>query len=230
MTFQEVPSDPSLADPLPASPFETLERWLDEARAGAVQRNPAAMTVATVSPDGRPSLRVVLCRGFEPDPGYVVFYTSYASRKGRELAGRPYAAATFHWDALQRQARLEGPVVRSPEAESDAYFAGRPRPAQISAWASAQSEPIASREALLEKLRAVEERFGGAGPDRLPTSGLPPLPRPPDWGGYRLHAQRIELWVGSEGRAHDRARWERALVPEGDGFRGSAWTVSRLQP
>lgn len=188
-----------------------LGRWLDEAWAQRVQRNPNAMSVATVGEHGRPSLRVVLCRGFEPEPGYVVFYTDRESRKGSELAAKPFAAATFHWDALQRQARLEGAVVLSPDDESEAYFAGRPRPAQVAAWASRQSRPLGSREELLEKLRETEARFGDG-----------PIPRPPNWGGYRLVAERVELWVGSEGRAHDRALWERE--PEGP------WRVSRLQP
>lgn len=222
MGFEEVPKDPSLADPLPKEPLALLGRWLDEARSQAVQRNPGAMALATADADGRPSLRTVLCRGFDAETGFVVFYTNRRSQKGRELAARPRAAAQFHWDALQRQARLEGPVVPSPDEESDAYFAGRPRLAQIAAWASDQSEPLASRQALLERLARTAERFGGA--------AGPSLPRPLHWGGYRLFAERIELWVGAEGRAHDRARWERSLEPEGEGFVGGPWSVTRLQP
>ncbi len=209
--FEDLPRDPSLADPLPPSPFDVLSRWLDEARAERPQRNPTAMALATVDESGRPSLRVVLCRGVDPETGSFVFYTNRQSRKGRDLESRPRAAATFHWDAWERQVRIEGDVSPIPDAESDAYFAGRPRPAQLSAWASDQSAPIASREALLEKLAAIEARFSG---DR-------DVPRPPHWGGYRLTARRIELWVGSAGRAHDRALWARA---------SRTWTVSRLQP
>ncbi|MGH0036437.1 MAG: pyridoxamine 5'-phosphate oxidase [Myxococcota bacterium] len=222
MVFEDIPSDPSLADPLPPSPFAIVGRWLDEARAQRVQRNPNAMSLATVCALGRPSLRVVLCRGFEPEPGYVVFYTDRSSQKGRALADRPAAAASFHWDALQRQVRIEGPVVHSPDAESDAYFAGRPRPSQIAAWSSRQSAPLASREAFLEKLRITEERFEREAPEAIP--------RPPSWGGYRLFAERVELWVGSLGRAHDRALWTRSLEREGEGFRGGEWSVGRLQP
>jgi pyridoxamine 5'-phosphate oxidase len=222
MIFEDVPTDPSLADPLPDSPFGILGRWLDEARSQRVQRNPTAMSLATVCDEGRPSLRVVLCRGFEPDPGYVVFYTDRDSRKGRALAARPYAAATFHWDALQRQARLEGPVVQSPVAESDAYFAGRPRPSQIAAWSSRQSQPLASREAFLEMLRTTQSRFD--------AEGTATIPRPPNWGGYRLFVERIELWVGSLGRAHDRALWSRPIEPWEGWFRGGDWSVTRLQP
>lgn len=209
--FEEIPADRSLADPLPASPFEVLSRWLDEAFAKRVQANPSAMSLATVGRDGRPSLRIVLCRGLDAEAGTVAFYTSRDSRKGRDLAACSHAAAVFHWDALARQARLEGPVAPLSDAESDAYFEGRPRLSQIAAWASAQSEPLASRETLLEQLRETEARF---------PEGQP-VPRPPFWGGYRLRAERVELWVGSTGRAHDRALWRR----EGDG-----WTSGRLQP
>jgi pyridoxamine 5'-phosphate oxidase len=220
--FEDVPADPSLADPLPGSPFPLLGRWLDEAREGRVQRNPTAMSLATVSQDGHPTLRVVLCRGFEADPGYLVFYTDRGSRKGRALASTPRAAASFHWDALQRQVRIEGPVVHSPDDESDRYFAGRPRPSQVAAWTSRQSEPVASRAAFLDMLEATQARY--------PEDAYPTLPRPPAWGGYRLFVERIELWVGSLGRAHDRGLWTRTLAREGDGFRGSEWTVERLQP
>ncbi len=223
MGFEDVPSDPSLADPLPVEPLALLGRWLAEARSGKVQRNPGAMSLATVDEEGRPSLRTVLCRGFDEEAGFVVFYTNRRSQKGRQLAARPRAAAQFHWDALQRQARLEGPVVPSPDEESDAYVAGRPRLAQIAAWASEQSESFASRAALLERLAETARRFGG-------DDAGPPVPRPPHWGGYRLFPERVELWVGSEGRAHDRARWERPLRSEGAGFAGSPWSLARLQP
>lgn len=209
--FEELPRDRSLADPLPDAPFGLLSRWLDEAFSGQVQANPSAMSLATVGSGGRPSVRIVLCRGLDVETGSVVFYTNRESRKGRELARCPHAAAAFHWDALARQARLEGGVRPLPDPDSDAYFSSRPRPAQLAAWASAQSEPLASREALLAKLRQVEARFP---PDA-------PVPRPPFWGGYRLTADRVELWVGSAGRAHDRALWERSA----DG-----WTRGRLQP
>ncbi len=222
MSYTHTPGDPSLGDPLPREPLQTFGRWLDEARTLRVQPNPGAMALATVSEEGRPSLRVVLARGFEPDPGYVVFYTNRNSRKGRELDAAGFAAATFHWDTLERQVRIEGPVLRSPEAESDAYFAGRPRASQIAAWTSQQSEPIASRQALLEQLARWDERFG--------TDEGAPVPRPPHWGGYRLHIQSIELWVGSTGRAHDRARWQRELECSGEGLRAGPWERERLQP
>ena len=225
MAFEEIPSDPSLADPLPDEPLALLGRWLEEARNGRVQPNPTAMALATAGEDGRPSLRSVLCRGFDAEAGFLVFYTNRRSRKGRELAARPRAAAHFHWDTLERQVRLEGPVGLSPDAESDAYFASRPRPAQIAAWSSEQSEPVESRAALLEQIAVSEARFGGFGGE-----GEAPVPRPPHWGGYRLYPERIELWVGSKGRAHDRALWERKLEARGDGWAGGPWSVKRLQP
>jgi pyridoxamine 5'-phosphate oxidase len=211
LRFDDLPADPSLADPLPASPFVILARWLDEARAARATPNPDAIALATAGADGRPSLRMVLCRGFDAEDGSIVWYTNRRSRKGRDLAARPFASATFFWDATQRQARLEGLVALATDAESDAYFASRPRNAQISAWASDQSDPIASREALLAKLRDTEARL----------AHLDPVPRPPHWGGYRLRADRVELWVGSAGRAHDRVRFER--TPSG-------WSTTRLQP
>lgn len=222
MIFEEIPKDASLADPLPAEPLALLGRWLDEARSERVQRNPGAMALATVDGEGRPSLRTVLCRGFDPQAGFLVFYTNRRSQKGCELAARSRAAAHFHWDALQRQVRLEGPVAASPEQESDAYFSGRPRTSQIAAWASDQSEPLPSREALLERIARTAERFGGDTGHQVP--------RPPHWGGYRLFPERVELWVGSEGRAHDRARWDRELQPEGAGWAGATWSLTRLQP
>ena len=220
--FEDVPKDPSLADPLPASPLELIERWLREAHEGRVQRNPGAMTVATLGPDGSPEARVVLCRGFASEPGYVVFHTNRHSHKGHELAAHGRAAAVIHWDALQRQIRMRGPVLESPDEESDAYFDSRPRPAQIAAWASQQSEPIATREALLDKLAEQERRFGG------PEGGR--VPRPPHWGGYRLFLESVELWVGAEGRAHDRVLWKRELARAEEGFAGSPWTRTRMQP
>ena len=221
MPYQDIPTDPSLADPLPAEPFGILNRWLREAEQRGDRRNPLAMSVATVDTNGRPSARMVLCRGFEADPGYIVFYTDRQSRKGRELAEHPYAAAVFHWDSAQRQIRIEGPVVVSPDAESEAYFSNRPRPAQIAAWASDQSAAIDSRNALLDRLAQFEDRFGASGA---------PIPRPPNWGGYRIYCEHVELWVGAQGRAHDRGLWSRTLTGSGDGYAGGEWTVTRLQP
>jgi pyridoxamine 5'-phosphate oxidase len=218
--FEEPPRDPSLADPLPTQPISLLARWFEEASQGRVTRNPHAMSIATVGLDGRPRSRVVLRQGFEPDPGYLVFYTNRDSDKGRELAKTPFAAATFHWDAMGRQVRIEGPIVLSPDEESDTYFDSRPRPAQIAAWGSAQSQPIASRDVMIRRFREREAYFGSEGA---------PVPRPPHWGGYRLHFERIEFWIGADTRAHDRACYTRRLGAGGAVVDGN-WTVERLQP
>lgn len=220
--FADVPADASLADPLPASPLPLLQRWIDEACEKRLQRNPTAMAVATLGPDGDLSARVVLCRGYDADDGFVSFYTNRNSRKGDALAANPQAAAVFHWDAQERQVRLEGPVVLSPDADSDAYWQSRDRGAQIAAVASAQSHPVGSRAEMLHRMREMQARYGGA--------DGPPIPRPPHWGGYRLWIQHVELWVGSAARAHDRALWSRGLEADGQGFRASAWQRMRLQP
>lgn len=211
--------DTSLSDPLDPDPAPLLQRWLDQAIQGRVQVNPTAMSVATVDPDGRASLRMVICRGFDLERGVFVFYTDRNSRKGAALRTHPSAAGMFHWDALGRQVRIEGPVTLLPDAESDAYFQSRPREAQIAAWSSNQSEPIESRAALEERLQRNAERFGAG-----------EIPRPPQWGGYRLWAERVELWVGQPGRVHDRALWTRELVRSGEDWTGAPWRVVRLQP
>ena len=207
---------PPLPEPLPASPLELLESWMQEASASI--RNAHAMTLATVEPDGRPSARMVLCRGFDREAGWLVFYTDRESAKGRALDKHPSAALVFHWDAVERQVRIEGPVTLAADADSDAYWRTRPPDARIAAAASEQSRPLASRQAFLAKLEETAKRHGGE------------TPRPRRWGGYRVWAERVELWVGQPARAHDRAVWTRALARAGDGFAGGPWTATRLQP
>src|SRR5688500_11354141 len=152
-------ADELLPDPLPADPLPTFATWFSDARARNVQPNPDAMVLATVGDNEAPSARVVLCKRLVADQGFVVFFTNYDSRKGRDLAAHPRAAAVFHWDTMHRQVRLEGPVVRSPAPESDQYFASRAFESRVGAWASAQSEALASRTALVEKVREVRERL-----------------------------------------------------------------------
>lgn len=189
------------------------------------------MTLATVGDDGRPSARIVLCKGMDLASGHFIFYTNERGRKGRELLSHPHAALVFHWDDLDKQVRIEGPVLRSPASESDVYYASRPWLSRIGAWTSDQSEPVASRAALAARLDDTLRRFN------IDPANLPPkqasidIPRPAHWGGFRIYAQRVELWCGGEGRLHERASWERTLVRRGDEFVAEAnWKHTRLQP
>jgi pyridoxamine 5'-phosphate oxidase len=222
-----------LPDPLPPEPLVVLNDWMAESWRQRLQPNPNAMVLATSEPDGHPSARVVLCKEIVPQPGYLVFFTNYLSRKGRQLARNPRAAAVIHWDALHRQVRVEGPVVQAPAAASDAYFASRPWQSRIGAWASEQSAPVASREALQKAVASTAQRFGVPDPAEVPADGLAdyPIPRPPHWGGYHLWADSVELWVEGEARIHDRARWTRELTPQANGFFSAGpWSATRLQP
>jgi len=207
---------PPLPEPLPDDPLPLVQAWIAE----AIRADPHAMSIAlaTVEPDGRPSARMVICRGFDPAAGWFVFYTDRTSAKGRALATHPGAALVFYWDVLGRQVRVEGPVTLAPDADSDAYWNARPADARIAAIASLQSQPIPSRAAFLAKADEVAKLF--------PVD----IPRPERWGGYRVWAERVELWVSQPGRMHDRAIWTRPLEPADTGFRGGAWRSTRLQP
>jgi pyridoxamine 5'-phosphate oxidase len=209
----------SLPATLPADPMPLFEEWFAHARDESGLRNPDSMVIATATPDGQPSARVVLLKRLVADPGYVVFYTNYESRKGREMAVNPRVAAVVHWDAQGRQVRLEGRVVRSPAGESDEYFASRALDSRIGAWASLQSQPLGSRTELLKRVAAEAARFGTR------------VPRPPHWGGYRLWPESVELWNEGAFRVHDRARWTRSLDADGDtGFVAGPWAATRLYP
>jgi len=221
-----------LPDPLPADPLAVAAGWLEEATARAVQPNPNSMVLATVNGAGQPSARVVLCKQIAPQPGYLSFYTNYHSRKGRELESNPRAAIVMHWDALRRQLRAEGRIVKVSAIESDAYFATRNWRSRLGAWASQQSEPIASRGELLRNVAKVALRFAlpaPTGDEDAPDPGQR-IARPPHWGGYQLWAEAVELWVEGSARIHDRARWTRILTPRDDGFEAGAWSATRLQP
>jgi pyridoxamine 5'-phosphate oxidase len=190
--------------------LEQLQRWYDGAAAHPGIADPNAMQVATVDSAGHPDVRTVLARGFD-DTG-VVFYTNYGSAKARQLEVHPFAAAVFAWLPLERQARLRGPVSKVSAAETEAYFASRPREAQLGAWASPQSEVIADRHVLDRLLADVTARFS----DRE-------VPPPPHWGGYRIEVTEIEFWQGRPYRLHDRLRFRRP--PE-----VADWIVERLAP
>jgi pyridoxamine 5'-phosphate oxidase len=189
-----------------ADPLQQFGTWLEQALSAQLPE-PNAMTLATVGPDGRPSTRIVLIKGC--DERGLVWYTNYASRKGRELAAQPFAALQFHWVELERVVRIEGRVEKAGEDESDAYFAGRPLDSRLGAWASPQSEVIGSRAVLV-----------AAAAKAALTHGLHP-PRPPHWGGYRLVPDRWEFWQGRKSRLHDRLRYR---------LEGGAWVRERLAP
>jgi pyridoxamine 5'-phosphate oxidase len=208
--------EPPLPEPLPSSPLPLALAWIDEA--AAVAKNATAMTLATVDPDGRPSARMVICRGFDAEAGWLVFYSDRTSRKGRALEAHPRAALVFHWSAIERQIRIAGPVTLAPASQVDAYWRTRPVDARIAAIATDQSQPIASRAALLTKVEEATRRFGAE------------PPRPERWIGYRVWAEEVELWVGQPARVHDRALWTRTLSPVAGGFSSGAWRSTRLEP
>lgn len=219
------PMNEFLPEPLPASPWSLFANWFTEARGRKIQPNPDAMVLATVDTEGKPSARIVLCKRIDA-AGYVVFFTNYESRKGHELLEQRRAAAVFHWDSLQRQVRIEGPVVRSPVAESDEYFASRALASRIGAWASKQSQPLASRAALADQVDVVAKRFGVT--NAMADANVP---RPPHWGGFRLWVDTMELWVEGPGRIHDRAIWQRHLQQRDElQFDASDWDRTRLNP
>lgn len=190
-----------------ADPIVQFGRWFADAEAADLIE-PNAMTLATAGAGGRPSARMVLLKGF--DDGGFVFYTNYESRKAGELAGNPAAALVFWWGALQRQVRVEGAVERVRHEESDAYFRSRPLGSRLGAWASAQSQVIAGRAELEERLEELTARYDDGD-----------VPLPPFWGGYRIRPEVIEFWQGRPNRLHDRLRYRR--TPSG-------WAIDRLSP
>ncbi len=192
---------------LAATPFGQWQRWYADALAADVPE-PDAMIVATVDDNGAPDARVVLLRDID-DRG-PVFYTSYESAKSTQLDARPVAAGVVTWVTLHRQVRFRGAVERVDAHQSDAYFSTRPRGSQIGAWASPQSGELPDRDALVVLVAAAEQRFEGRD-----------VPRPPQWGGWRILADTVEFWQGQRDRLHDRLRFERA---------GDTWTVTRLAP
>jgi pyridoxamine 5'-phosphate oxidase len=197
---------------LAPDPVSMFRQWLD-ATVAAGLHEPNAMVVATVSPEGRPSSRMVLLKGVD-ERGFV-FFTNYESRKAADIAANPHVSLLFPWHDLQRQVRVEGAASKVSAEESEAYFAGRPRESQLGAWASPQSRVVASRSAL-------DERYGGV---LAQFAGLDEVPVPPHWGGFRVAPYAVEFWQGRKGRMHDRMVYRRA---EDDPH--APWVVERLAP
>lgn len=202
-------SRPLDVDDLAPTWYEQLTAWLEQAREAGLTE-PNAMVLATSDPDGLPSSRTVLCKGL--DAGGIVFYTNYTSAKSHDLNRTRVASVTFPWYDLQRQVQLFGRVERCSEAQSDAYWALRPRGSQLGAWASAQSTIVAGRTVLDQALAGVTRRF----------EGVEEIPRPPHWGGWRIVPWQVEFWQGRADRMHDRLRFEVG--------RDDSWSVRRLAP
>jgi pyridoxamine 5'-phosphate oxidase len=201
--------EPGLPDgALGTDPIAALQAWLTDAEAAGL-RDPNAMVVGTVAADGRPTSRTVLWKGVVD--GALAFYTNRSSHKGQQLAHEARISLLFPWYGLHRQVRVEGTARLAPDELSDAYWASRPRGSQIGAWASAQSERVATRAELDAQDAAAEARF----------DGVDPVPRPPHWGGYLVTPVSLEFWQGRRSRLHDRFLFERA---------GDGWGITRLQP
>ena len=197
----------------PADPMPLLLEWYRDAQQRGRYDDFNAMTLATATPDGRPSARVVLCKTVEPDPPAIVFYTNYLSRKGHELDANPRAAAVFHWPHAKRQVRVEGTTERVSDAESEAYFDSRPLLSKIGASAGIQSQHLKSRNELIAAAIKIATAAALTGS----------IARPKHWGGFRMHLDSVELWSAREGRLHDRICWKRPSSGP-----STVWTPERL--
>lgn len=213
MSLADLRKDYSLAGlaetDLARDPFRQFDKWFQEAQAAKLVE-PNAMTLATSTPDGRPSARTILLKGV--DGRGFVFYGNYGSRKAREIESNPRVTLLFPWIALERQVIVEGTVAKTSREEAEAYFHSRPLPSQLSAWASQQSALISGRKVLEDAMKEVEKKYAGQ-----------TVPLPPHWGGYRVTPDTVEFWQGRRSRLHDRLRYRR-LAPDGD------WLVERLSP
>ncbi|MBV6632899.1 MAG: pyridoxamine 5'-phosphate oxidase [Alphaproteobacteria bacterium] len=200
------------------NPFKLFGQWFEDAKENEIN-DPNAMTIATVDEDGMPSARMVLLKDFD-ERGFV-FYTNHTSRKGRELYDNPATALMFYWKSLRRQVRIEGDAAPVPDAEADAYFASRSRGSRIGAWASLQSQPLESREALKARVEAIEAAYPGED-----------VPRPPHWSGFRVSPRRIEFWEDMPFRLHNRIVFHAVPTATDDPAAGTVagWRTERLYP
>lgn len=211
MTLADLRKDYSLAGlvekDLARDPYRQFEKWFQEAEAAKIPE-PNAMTLATATREGRPAARTVLLKGL--DGRGFVFFSNYASRKGRELEGNPHATLLFPWLALERQVTVEGIVTRVPREESETYFHSRPRASQLGAWVAQQSSIISGRAVLEDAMKLLEQKYAGID-----------VPLPPHWGGWRLAPETVEFWQGRRSRLHDRLRYRRDK---------DSWVIERLAP
>ena len=211
------------------NPLLLLQSWLNEAMELDLQPNPDTMAIATSNSQGLPNVRMVLCKEINTEEGYVVFYTNYNSVKSLEIKENPKCSALFHWDKLGYQIRIRGEILQSPDEENDTYFASRHLGSQVGAWASNQSNPVEDREALDDQFKKILDRFNLTSESIIQNEQK--IPRPPNWGGYRLWIEEIEFWLNQKDRLHDRLHFRRALNISSEGIETEKkWTVKRLQP
>jgi pyridoxamine 5'-phosphate oxidase len=207
MLRREYAGEPFLEEHVSEDPIEQFKVWFDEAVA-KIKTDPNAMILATAEPAGKPSSRTVLLKGY--DENGFIFYTNYGSRKGKQIQANPNVSITFYWPELMRQIHIEGVAEKVSEEQSDNYFSKRPSASQLSALASSQSDMVESREALEKQLKEMEKKFSGE-----------EIPRPENWGGFRVKPSRIEFWQGRLNRLHDRICYEK---------QGGEWEIFRLSP
>nr|ADI22443.1 pyridoxamine-phosphate oxidase [uncultured gamma proteobacterium HF0500_05P21] len=218
-----------LSQSMTQNPLLLLQSWLNEAMELDLQPNPDTMAIATSNSQGLPNVRMVLCKEINTKEGYVVFYTNYNSVKSLEIKENPKCSALFHWDKLGYQIRIRGEILQSPDEENDTYFASRHLGSQVGAWASNQSNPVEDREALDDQFKKILDRFNLT--SESITRNEQKIPRPPNWGGYRLWIEEIEFWLNQKDRLHDRLHFRRALTISSEGIETEKkWTVKRLQP
>ena len=210
-------------------PVLILKEWMDEVVEAKIQPNPNSMSISTIDANNRPNSRMVLCKEINEELGYLVFYTNYQSNKSKEIGVNNECSGLFHWDTFGYQVRVRGIIVKSPEAESDNYFATRDIGSQLSAWSSHQSQIVEDRESLDDHFQQAMDKFN-LKDSELESSDIN-IPRPEFWGGYRIWIREIELWLNQKDRFHDRLLFTRKLVATTSGIEASNhWVIKRLQP